>query len=189
MKLPERKVNHLFMLWHCAHRPVLLPLDNNINAKFMHLTCSAFVAPSLWLILAATLPPLPDVATTKPHTRISWERLKPPINTSLQRNPLVRAGWVTVNSCVGARDSQSYSDDATHWHVPVLNTERATLHKFKHFVVLCTVYMRCYFRECVNKSSSITLIVNCMLLAFVVSSTGGYVELFEELIEFVNPII
>ena len=142
------------MLWHCGYRPVLLPSDNNINVKFMHLTCSAFVAPSLWLILAATLPPLPDVATTKPHTRISWERLKPPINTSLQRNPLVRAGWVTVNSCVDAWDRQRYSDDATNWRVPVLNTERAILHKFKRFVVRCTIHIRCHIRECVNKSSS-----------------------------------
>jgi len=154
MKLPGRQINNLFMLWHCGYRPVLLPSDNNINVKFMHLTCSAFVAPSLWLILAATLPPLPDVATTKPHTRISWERLKPPINTSLQRNPLVRAGWVTVNSCVDAWDRQRYSDDATNWRVPVLNTERAILHKFKRFVVRCTVHIRCHIRECVNKSSS-----------------------------------
>jgi len=88
---------------------------------------------------------------------------------------------------VGARDSRRYSDDATNWHVPVLNTDRATLHKFKHFVVLCTVYIRCYIRECVNKSSSITFIVNCMLLAFMVSMTVGCVETFEELIAFVNP--
>lgn len=90
---------------------------------------------------------------------------------------------------MGARDSQRYSDDATNWHVQVLNSKRATLHKFKHFVVLSTVYIRCYFRECVNKSSSNTFIVNCMLLAFMVSSAGGYVEPFEEFIEFVNPII
>lgn len=87
-----------------------------------------------------------------------------------------------------ARDSQRYSDDATNWHVPVLNTERATLHKFKHFAVLRTGYIR-YFRKCVNKSSSITFILNCMLPAFMISSTGGYVQPFEELIEFVNPII
>jgi hypothetical protein len=53
--------------------------------------------------------------------------------------------------------------------------------------VLCTVYISCYIRECVNKSSSITFIVNCMLLAFMVSMIVEYVETFEELTELVNP--